>query len=135
MAIENLFESENIRIGYDTVEGWLFTDWIGFQSIDRIKNGGEKMLEYLKQTGASKVLNDNTHVSGAWGGAAEWAGTDWLPRMVEAGLVYFAWIHSPSALSRQAANLTVQSGSQHAEGKIHMFYDIDEAKSWLRSIK
>jgi hypothetical protein len=135
MAQEILYESKNLIIGYDSDEGWMYTDWIGYQSAGDIKSGGEKMIECLKAAKATKVLNDNTHIPGMWGGAAEWAGTDWLPRMVEAGLEHFAWVYSPSVLSRISASSAIKAGGEHAEGRIRMFFDMDSAKRWLRSVE
>jgi hypothetical protein len=55
-------------------------DWIGYQTEKSVIEGCEKML------------NDNTRVVGIWTPAAEWVGTNWLPRMEKAGLKQFTWV-------------------------------------------
>jgi hypothetical protein len=89
------------------------------------------MLELLKQTGVSKVLNDNTHVIGTWQGAATWVGTDWLPRMRAAGLRHFAWVQSSSEPSRKSANQSLFDAE--ADGVL-LFNEVPSAAVWLRAV-
>lgn len=122
-----------ISIQFDKANNWLYVDWTGYQSEESIMNGGEKMLEAMKKFGTTKVLNDNTRVIGIWTPAAKWAGEVWFPEMLKAGLKYFAWIYSPSRLSQVSTDETIKHTEQ--ADPIRTFYDLNEAKEWLRKVK
>ena len=47
------------------------------------------MLKLLKKESCTKVLNDNSNVTGAWNAASVWVAENWFPRMIEAGLKKF----------------------------------------------
>ncbi|WNG40591.1 hypothetical protein F0U61_48060 [Archangium violaceum] len=125
-----LHASEHIDIHHAESEGWLYVDWKGYQSVDMVKSGCEELLRHLAALRLSKVLNDNTHVSGIWVGAAYWLATYWFPRMREAGLRHFAWVLSPSRLSQLSTTTTLQ----HADPNTAvLFEDLASAVHWLRN--
>ena len=130
MQPEFLFKNSSIQISYNTTEYWIYANWTGFQTTRSVKEGCEKILQVLTDESCHKVLNDNTYVEGIWSGAAAWVGNDWFPRMSLAGLHYFAWVYSPSVFSQ----LSTDKALNHTkEGFVRTFYDIEEAKNWLRS--
>ncbi len=129
MPTKMLFKEANIEISYTATGQWLYVNWIGFQTVQLVKDGCERMLQLLKEKQCHKVLNDNTNVQGIWSGAAEWVGSDWFPRMHEAGLEKFAWVYSPSVFSQ----LSTDKALNHTkEGFVRTFYDIKDAKEWLK---
>ncbi len=135
MANKQLYESPGIDISYDPDNEWLYVNWKGFQLVQSVKDGCEKMLEFVIEYNCSKVLNDNTLVKGIWAGAAEWGATDWFPRMKKAGVKQFAWIYSPSFFSKMSTDLTLQASSEELlEGDfIKTFFDIEDAENWLKN--
>ena len=126
-----LFAEKNIQIFYDDQEEWLYVNWVGFQTVTSVMAGCEKMLEYLKAYKCSKVLNDNSLVDGIWSGAARWGADSWFPRMREAGLEWFAWVYSPSVLSRLSTDKTL---SLMEPDYIKTFDDPEKARNWLRTV-
>lgn len=131
MGKELLLKEKSIVLEYDSENQWIQADWIGYQTVDSVKHGCEKILEFLIQYKCSKVLNDNTNVTGIWSGASAWVGGDWLPRMAKAGLRQFAWVYSPSAFSRLSTNESLRNLNQKEIAKT--FDDIDTARAWLRN--
>lgn len=131
MGKELLLKEKSIVLEYDPENQWILADWIGYQTVDSVKHGCEKMLEFLVQKKCGKVLNDNTHVTGIWSGASAWVGSDWLPRMSKAGLRQFAWVYSPSAFSRLSTNESLRNLDQKEIAKT--FDDKDSAMEWLRN--
>lgn len=136
MALQRLYKSSEIEIDLDEAERCLYVNWIGFQLVDSVKNGCEKMLDFVRQYHCSKVLNDNTNVRGIWAGAAEWGATDWFPRMKEAGVKYFAWVYSPSFYSKMSTDVTIENASEEllANNFIRTFFDYKEAQQWLQEV-
>ena len=119
-----------IQISYNATEDWVLANWTGFQTVKSVKDGCEKILQCLTDESCHKVLNDNTHVEGIWSGAAAWVGAEWFPRMSQAGLQRFAWVYSPSVFSQ----LSTDKALNHTKGGfVRTFYDMEEAKAWLRS--
>ncbi|TCD00378.1 ATP-binding protein [Pedobacter psychroterrae] len=130
---ENQFyKNDHITIFQDKDNHWLEVDWTGFQTVDAVKAGGMKMLEMLEASGVSKVMNDNTNVTGTWSEAADWAGQEWFPMMENAGLRYFAWVYSPSAFSRLSAEKAVDV--KVGNTVVQFFTDAESARAWLSSV-
>ncbi|MCJ8210861.1 PAS domain-containing sensor histidine kinase [Mucilaginibacter sp. RS28] len=126
------YKANYIEIQYNAAQQRLEVDWLGYQNFDSVKSGCLAMLEILKKSGCTKVLNDNTHVLGNWSEAVDWGGTVWFPAMEQAGLKYFAWIYSPSTFSRMSAkkSLDIAIGNITAQ----FFTDRDEASQWLQQM-
>jgi hypothetical protein len=127
--IEIIFTDKSIQIAYNKEHNYLHCHWIGFQNKDSIMRCGEKILEILQKRPSSKVLNDNTLVTGPWHEAAEWTVVNWFPRMEKAGLQHFAWIFSPNIFAELSAKKAMPS-----TGVVKSFYDIEAAKTWLISL-
>ncbi|RZL17443.1 MAG: PAS domain S-box protein, partial [Pedobacter sp.] len=128
---EDFYQDEHISVEFNRELRRLDVDWIGYQSLDSVQNGGMVMLEMLKKNRCSKVLNDNTNVLGTWSEAADWAGSVWFPMMEQAGLKDFAWVYSANMFSRLAAEKSVDI----AVGNVttQFFTDIETADEWLKS--
>ncbi|MCP3137383.1 hypothetical protein [Pyxidicoccus xibeiensis] len=130
MAGHVLYSSDNLDIHHEQSEGWLYANWKGYQSVDMVKAGCEEMLRLLAALRLSKVLNDNTLVTGIWVGAAAWVAGNWFPRMQQAGLRHFAWVQSPARLSFVSATTTLQ---QALPGTAVLFDNLETATTWLRA--
>ena len=129
ISIELLSVEKNLEIGYNTEYHYLHCNWIGFQNKEMIMKSGEKILECLTIKETSKVLNDNTQVTGPWHEAAAWTANVWFPRMESAGLKYFAWIFSPNIFAELSAKKAMP-----ASNVVKSFAGIAPAKEWLKSI-
>ena len=124
--MESLFKAKNIEISYDSANKYLLCNWIGFQNMQSIMTSGATILDLLKKKGASKVLNDNTRVTGPWQEAAEWTATVWFPDMIKAGLKHFAWVFSRDIFSELSAKKAMP-----ANEIVKSFNDLEDARKWL----
>lgn len=132
MSLQLLLNEPHVAISYDHLNEWLYVDWQGDQNLTSVQQGGHDMLRLLTQQRCQKVLNDNRGVTSMWSEAAEWAGKDWFPTMVEAGLCYFAWVYSPNVYSRLSTDLTLQFTQGNVV--IATFDDIETARAWLAQV-
>ena len=132
MSLQLLLTEPHIAISYDHQNEWLYVNWQGDQGLVSVQQGGHDILRLLTQQRCQKVLNDNRNVTSMWSEAAEWAGRDWFPTMMEAGLRYFAWVYSPNIYSRLSTDLTLQF--THGNAVIATFDDIDAARAWLARV-
>jgi len=128
--MESLLKAKNIEISYDPTHQYLYCNWIGFQNKKSIMDTGEIILDLLKKKRASKVLNDNTRVTGPWQEAAEWTSTVWFPDMIKAGLKHFAWIFSQNIFAELSAKKAMP-----ANNIIKSFNSLEEARQWLIKAK
>jgi hypothetical protein len=124
--MESLFKSKSIEITYEPKNKYLYCNWIGFQNKQSIMESGAVILDQLKKKGTSKVLNDNTLVTGPWQEAAEWTATVWFPDMINAGLKHFAWVFSSNIFSELSAKKAMP-----ANDIVKSFKDLEEARQWL----
>ncbi|WP_026463196.1 hypothetical protein [Adhaeribacter aquaticus] len=131
-VLRKLDGGEFITIEYKSHEGWVYVNWIGLQSVETVKAGGEAMLEALKETGCSKFLNDNRELVGPWDKANDWVQTNWTPRMLEAGLKYLAFIVSHGRYGK----LSAEDAHRRIGNKFEMklFDSYDKATTWLQSV-
>jgi len=124
--MQSLSKQKNLEISYDPENKYLYCNWLGFQNKDSIMKSGFIILDLLKQKKVSKVLNDNSQVTGPWQEAAEWTATVWFPQMIEHGLKHFAWIFSPNIFSELSAKKAMPSS-----GIVKSFNSYNDALSWL----
>lgn len=120
-----------IIIEYDQENHWVYVDWKGYQTEQSVMTGCERMLDAVVLYKCTKILNDNTNVVGIWTPAANWVGVNWFPRIQAAGVSYFAWVYSPSAMSRVSTDEALKNTV--TPDFIRTFFDINAAKSWLHS--
>ncbi|GAA4028174.1 hypothetical protein GCM10022409_10300 [Hymenobacter glaciei] len=132
MAQRILYDVPTLTISYDYTDEWLYLDWHGSLDDDTVMAGALKVLELLQQERCTKVLNDNTRITGLWADAAKWGSDVFFPMLYDAGCRYFSWVYSPERYSQLSAELAVE---QTAAGIIIMtFRDLNPAAEWLRSM-
>lgn len=134
MNQEKLYTSKNFDIEIDVQGKFIYANWKGFQTVDNVKDGCEKMLQILKEKKINNVLNDNRLVTGPWQGAADWVAKDWFPRMFAVGLKRFAWVQSTSVFSQLSADKTLsETDKSKKDEAIRSFDDMEIARKWLVS--
>lgn len=128
--LKNGFGKVYLATAYDATNGWVYNNWMGYQTLPGIVAGADACLNPLRDHRCAYLLNDNRQVIGPWDHAVDWIVTDWAPRALAQGLTHFANVVSPesmAALSAEAMRLGLDGQLQ-----MRMFGDFDEAKAWLR---
>jgi hypothetical protein len=118
--------AKNLEISYDPENRFMYCNWIGFQNEESIMSSGAVILALFAKMGISKVLNDNTLVTGPWQNAAGWTSREWFPEMIRLGLKHFAWIFPPN----DYATLSAEKAMRHST-VVKAFSSYDEALQWL----
>ncbi len=111
----------------------LYAQWYGVQSVETVMQGGYKMLDMIKETPYTKLLNSNKNVVGSWDMALDWAENTWTPQMKAAGLRYLAQVLPTSIYATLTIECLIQRIDNNLE--IRLFEDEAEAEAWLRSVK
>lgn len=128
---KKLFIKESYAIvEYDLDQNFLITSWIGFQNPNSIIATGKEILKIFKDLDCSKVLNDNSKVTGPWNKAAEWVKEEYFPKMIEYGMKQFAWVMSTSVF----ADLSAKQAMMDTD-VIKTFQIYEQAEAWLRTGK
>jgi hypothetical protein len=128
--LTNAFGKVYLTIDYDAANGWVYNNWIGYQTLPGIVAGADACLIPLRKNACAYLLNDNREVVGPWDHAVEWIVTDWAPRAIAQGLSYFANVVSPESMAALSAE-TMRLGLG-GRLQMRMFGNIDEAQAWLR---
>jgi CheY-like chemotaxis protein len=131
MSLIELYHESFIDVSYHPGTQVLHANWRGYQSVESIQQGCERILALMVSYKTYLVLNDNTQMLGIWRGAAAWLAKDWFPRMKQGGLQRFAWISSPSRLSQVSTDATLSLMDAEAFG-IKIFDNKAEALAWLQ---
>ncbi len=123
------YQETDVTVFWDSLNNWVSVHWRNKPSKETVKKGCEAILELLASKRATLVFNDNSKITGAWGGSC-WVAEDWFPQMIDSGLKKFAWIQSAtstlSVISAKRSATTIQ------DGVIRLFSDEYEAEKWLR---
>lgn len=128
-------ESQNI---FCQVEYWndktiTYANWIGNGLVvEQIKEGAMLMLEYLRESKTTFVLNDTRHVIGSWDEANDWIANEWMPKAVEMGLRKFAHVVSDDLFAQLSAEF-MEDNSKKIDGgfQMRLFDNLKEAEKWL----
>ncbi|MEO1050551.1 MAG: hypothetical protein AAFX87_07985 [Bacteroidota bacterium] len=118
-----------LTVQYDEENSWLYANWVGFMTMDMIKQGGLMLIEAVRESKCKHMLNDNREVEGTWAKANEWIATEWGPKIMDAGLRNFAMILSSNIFSEMSAK---DLETKQDSFTMRSFVDIEDAKKWLK---
>lgn len=127
-VMEVLHKAKNLEITLDPAKKVMYCNWIGYQNKETVMSSGSIILDLLKKQGVSKVINDNTQVTGTWQDASEWTAKEWFPAMVGAGLKHFAWIFSPNIFAELSAKKAMP-----ASDVVKSFGTFKDASDWINA--
>lgn len=129
-ALKNKLGKLYLETRYEKGPHWVSNNWIGYVTVDEVKAGADACLELIRERGAAKLLNDNTHLTGPWDDANEWIATDWMPRALGAGLKRFAHVVSPDIFAALSAE-AMQTKVSEFDFEMRIFRAKTEAERWL----
>ncbi|GAB2704733.1 hypothetical protein GCM10011495_15980 [Hymenobacter frigidus] len=128
--VTNLFDKVYLTIEFDEANKWIYTNWIGVLHTEKVIQGCQATLEFLREKPCPLMLNDNREVVGSWNSANDWIAQNWMPQALAMGLKRFAHIVSPGIFGQaSAAEMITRVGSQF---EMRLFEDMEMAKAWLR---
>ena len=120
--------SEYLEIRVSVEDGMLFSKWQGWLDTTKGHTGCLKILECVKEYKLTKILNDNSKVTGHSGDTA-WMARVWMPGLLEAGVQYFAWVYSYEFFTQLEIDNTVDRSTGIA---IRTFLLPEDARQWLQ---
>ena len=114
-------------------ENFIYVEWVGFvNEVDASKTACLKIVDFIRKSGKSLVLNDNRKQTGPWPPVEQWLGEVWIPGMRDAGLKRFAHLHSSNVFTELSAKNNLRDTVEGIE--FGHFKDEEEAKAWLAGV-
>lgn len=132
MSLALLLASETLEAHYDHENAWLYLEWKGPQALAQVELDCRLVTAFIHQTGAHKVLNDNSRITHSSWELALWVAQVYLPQTSRAGLDYVAWVNSPVLECRSDTDLMVLAMGHQPQ--VAVFDDVADAYAWLRSM-
>jgi len=128
--LTNSFDKLYLTIELDVANGWIYNEWMGVLQTDKVIEGCQATIDYLRAHPCPHMLNDNRRVVGTWSSANDWIAQQWVPQVLALGLRRFAHIVAPGIFGQaSAAEMVTRVGTQL---EMRLFQDIDTAKRWLQ---
>ena len=128
--LTNSFDKVYLTIEFDEANHWIYNNWFGVLPTDKVIQGCQATIDFLRENLCPSMLNDNREVVGSWSAANEWIAQNWVPQVLHLGLRRFAHIVSPGIFGQaSAAEMVTRVGTQL---EMRLFKDIELAKAWLR---
>ncbi len=117
---------------YDVTSNQIVAEWIGFVTLQNVKEACTEGLKLLKDTSCPFLLNSNEELEGSWDEANEWIAETWMPQALNYGLKRFAHIVSDDIFVEISAEEMVSRTSKY-NFEMRMFKQRHEAREWLRA--
>jgi len=128
--LTNSFDKVFLTIEFDAANQWIYNNWVGVLPTEKVIQGCQATLDFLRDKPCPHMLNDNREVIGSWNSANDWIAQNWMPQALAMGLKRFAHVVSPGIFGQaSAAEMITRVGKQF---EMRLFQDIELAKSWLR---
>ena len=128
--LTNSFDKVFLTIELDEANGWIYNNWVGVLPTEKVIQGCQATIDFLRDNLCPHMLNDNREVIGSWSSANEWIAQNWVPQVLALGLRRFAHIVSPGIFGQaSAAEMVTRVGTQL---EMRLFQDVELAQAWLR---
>lgn len=120
-------------ISYNAEHDYILLNWTGFQNYFTVRDGCLALIEQLKESPCSRVINNNCEVIGGWMDACDWVIETLFPLAEQVGVKHLAWVYSPSTFSKLSAGYTLMKLKTSIV--IEGFGDNESAEDWLISLE
>ncbi len=130
---KTILEESYLSISYNEAENWLYVDWKKDQTQEQLLTGVEQLLDCVKQTGSTKIINDSSNLNTSWPHLIDWFAYEYAPRLQHAGIEHFAWIYNDGNIIKPTADAILQK--EQSEIIVMVFDNLRTAEIWLRSIR
>ena len=132
MTAQPSYPSFECTIGYDADVPCVVMTWKGYANTREFRDANERILAFLAERKASKMLGDIRDFVLIGAEDQTWLSTDWIPRAVQAGLRKVALI-TPVFYFNKVAVESVGERLDPEALKLQHFDSAPAAREWLAS--
>lgn len=131
--MQTLFENADLTITYDYERDWLYTAWRGERTSEASLQYCRLLLEQVRATGSTCLLNDSSQDLDGWSEITRWLGQDFLHTLLTSGVSAVAWVLPRSLRARADVNqvMTQQAQAGASWPAVDTFTDVEAAYEWL----
>jgi hypothetical protein len=126
------FNERWLVIRWDESIQAVWAEYKGYAEGEEFRAGHEAGLNLLRRRRTSRWLSDARLLAPISQTDQHWMNTDWVPRMIAAGLRWAAVVSPRAAVSRLSVKQIV-SKINNVNFVTDNFDDMEVARSWLRS--
>ena len=128
--MQTLFEDADLTIAYDADRDWLYTAWRGGRSHEASLRYCRLLLEKIRATGSTYLLNDGSQDLDGWGEMTRWLGQNYFHKLASSGVSTVAWVLPRNLRARaDVAQVMAQASTKWPE--VDTFTDVEAAYAWL----
>ena len=120
-------DHSSCALSYDEQAGWIQAIWLGYVDPAEAMRGAQAYLQRATQAPCTKLLNDNSQLTGPWFDSLDWLAAVWVPEAARLGLQYVA--HVVQANSHHDVLTTQMPGKLPFE--LQIFQHVADARHWL----
>lgn len=132
MEVKPLLTASNLSAYYDSDNDWLYLDWHGELTLDRLRNNCLQVVLCFLTKRYKRILNDNTNLTRVSSDVVPWLATEILPYLRLVGVEYMAWVLSPSLDVQNEAEAAIEELTMPV---VALFDDMASAYDWLSGVK
>jgi hypothetical protein len=129
MSLQYLCSTPYVSIYFDAVNNWLFTEWEGDLTLDRVQLGCLEIAHCYLHNSYPRILNSNLRVTSVTPDIAGWLASVFMPTLELAGVKQLGWVIAPTLCGR---NLVLDTLARCPYLGINAFEDVEAAVSWLQ---
>lgn len=109
-------------------KGFVYVAWLGYLTVDQIKNGCELVLSLVQKNQAQLMMVDHRSLNGTWSQSLKWLDTNFMPRLLKAGTKKIAFIYSKDPATQYSLNRFLELNDEY---QAQVFTNQKTAESWL----
>lgn len=129
---EILYEDAAMRVSWDASAKLLELEAKSTPAPGQFRPSLERVLQYIKQKKARKVLADISKMDKLSGDDLVWTETDWFPRELKAGAKLFAVVPPASLMPHMSLDKMAERVDPSTTGHARRFFaDAASAREWL----
>lgn len=129
--MQTLFDIPGITIAHDPANRWLHVTWRGEHNEDSSMASCAMILNKVRQTQSTAILNDSSQVLDGWSEVVRWVAQEFFHALADNGIEAIAWVVPKDWPARIDSERVL---SYTTRPLVDSFEDIESAYSWLRTI-
>lgn len=122
------FYSETYLKTFRDDKGYIYVAWLGYLTLDQIKNGCELILSLVQSSHSHLMMVDHRSMNGTWSQSLKWLDTNFMPRLLDAGIKKIAFIYSKDPATQYSLNRFLELNDEY---QAQVFTNQKTAESWL----
>ncbi|UOG72743.1 hypothetical protein MTX78_11460 [Hymenobacter tibetensis] len=128
--MRTLFDTPGLTIIHDPANKWLFATWRGEHDETSSMAGCAMILNKVRLTHCTAILNDSSQVLDGWSEIVRWIALEFFHALADSGVVAIAWVTAKDWPARTDIERVLLYTTRPL---VDTFSETESAYSWLLS--